>query len=1224
MFSTLSRHLPSIRKSVSQRCSKTTRRFQLRSELLESRQLLAGDFGITLRYEPIPFDSFETFSATNAAPQVNDIYVDVLQDSTFLFDPLDFITAFSDSDGDSLGSATILELPSSGTLQTSSGAVAAGEVLTLPLLSTLTYQPDPGFNGQDSALFSVTDDAVLRGDAPATSNEASVFINVIGDNQPPSVEDLFIDTEVNVTYQFDPIDFEDAFSDPEGDGLSFVTFGVFPSNGTLQLNGIELVPGQEVSIEDLSDLAYQPSVGFSGSDLLTFAVADDADLRGSISEVSQSATAFISVAAVNDPPIIGAAITEGAVVERTETEDAFDFVTLTAEGTLEFSDSDIDDTHRVNVSFQESSDGNEYGSFSADILSPTTGTGEGGLVQWEYVVGDSDISFLAPGEIVTHTYLVEIEDDAMGIDSSQITITLTGAVNNFVVDTVADTVDPTDGKTSLREAIIESNAVANDGSPNAIQFLLSFRERNEFTEDYEILLQEALPTITRPVTVVGYLSLRGDIVIDGSDLTGPGDDGIRVRSDDVQLRRLSVRNFSGDGVQFQDSANAVLHTLNVSENDRNGIFFVDTSDSLVANSIIHANAGSGIEVRGDATTGGDNEFEFNLIGVEPVLASIPVAAFNENFDGPTEGMIAEFEQASPNGRYGVLLRTSGNDVFDSIISGNMLDGIAIVGGSDVIDNNVEGNLIGTDSSGSVAIGNGRFGVLLNSKNSIVGGFGLPNLISGNVSHGVVIAGSGTTENVVSGNTIGLNLQGNSPVPNGGHGVFVNNASSNAIGGGGIIGFGNLISGNTASGISVTGESDSTFVWDNRIGVDATGTIAIGNGQHGLQISGGSTNSVVDGNTIAGNVTSQVQLKDSGTENNTISKNLIGVSQTLSGLQRIDGGFYAMRLFASNNTVGGSSIEDANVISGSQNGILLGTANASGNIISNNVIGGDGVSNDASFGMTVGINLASDSFNNTISKNTIANIAGDAIRSVNGGTGNLVSQNTFLNTNTEIDLGQNGPNPNDLGDIDTGPNNLQNKPVIQGVTANPVDGGLEIDVTFSVDSANYPVMVEFYRSNGDAPEQITYLGSIEVSDSTTTLFETFIDEPASLDAGEILATATDPSNSTSEFSFTSPLDVSGDGILNSLDSLMVVNFIARQTVASGEWIESNQAFSSGVDTERYDTNRDGKVSALDALLIINELSRSARQIEPTSHDDIFASLEDDEDFLLEPISEALLF
>ena len=75
-----------------------------------------------------------------------------------------------------------------------------------------------------------------------------------------------------------------------------------------------------------------------------------------------------------------------------------------------------------------------------------------------------------------------------------------------------------------------------------------------------------------------------------------------------------------------------------------------------------------------------------------------------------------------------------------------MDGVAIAGDSGPIGNLVQGNYIGTDSTGTVALGNGRSGVRISSaigstdsaSHNTIGGTaaGAGNLISGNKEDGV--------------------------------------------------------------------------------------------------------------------------------------------------------------------------------------------------------------------------------------------------------------------------------------------------------------------------------------------------------------------------------------------------------------------------------------------------------------------------------------------------------
>ncbi|NIN66028.1 MAG: right-handed parallel beta-helix repeat-containing protein, partial [Anaerolineae bacterium] len=78
-------------------------------------------------------------------------------------------------------------------------------------------------------------------------------------------------------------------------------------------------------------------------------------------------------------------------------------------------------------------------------------------------------------------------------------------------------------------------------------------------------------------------------------------------------------------------------------------------------------------------------------------------------------------------------------------------------------NTVSGNYIGTDATGSVDLGNGNHGVFIfgGAQANVIGGDtpGERNIISGNEYDGVLISGSGTTSNTVSGNYIGTDASG---------------------------------------------------------------------------------------------------------------------------------------------------------------------------------------------------------------------------------------------------------------------------------------------------------------------------------------------------------------------------------------------------------------------------------------------------------------------------------
>jgi titin len=201
----------------------------------------------------------------------------------------------------------------------------------------------------------------------------------------------------------------------------------------------------------------------------------------------------------------------------------------------------------------------------------------------------------------------------------------------------------------------------------------------------------------------------------------------------------------------------------------------------------------------------------------------------------------------------------------NLISGNTGNGIAVFGSANLI----EGNFIGTDRSGTAALGNGT-GVFIGGADNQVGGTvpGARNVISGNAPSpplgiggtGILISGSGATGNRIQGNFVGTNATGTAAVANVYDGISVEGGvASNTIGGT-TTGAGNLISGNGYSGVS----GSQAMIQGNYIGTDVTGTHALGNQQAGilarsnLTIGGSQAGA---GNLISGNAEEGITLKE---------------------------------------------------------------------------------------------------------------------------------------------------------------------------------------------------------------------------------------------------------------------------------------------------------------------------------------------------------------------------
>ncbi len=349
----------------------------------------------------------------------------------------------------------------------------------------------------------------------------------------------------------------------------------------------------------------------------------------------------------------------------------------------------------------------------------------------------------------------------------------------------------------------------------------------------------------------------------------------------------------------------------------------------------------------------------------------------------------------------------------NLISGNGDRGVFIEG-SGTMSNTVSGNAIGTDVSGTLARGNRYEGVWIGdgAHDNFVGGNtpGQRNLISGNGGDGVGIVGTGTTNNTVSGNTMGTNIHGTAALPNNGAGVTVGwGAQRNRIGGG-TPDERNVISGNGKEGVWIGGGGTmSNTISGNFIGTNVSGTAAIGNAWNGVWIGLGAQYNLIGGSTpgqrnlISGNGSGMggggIWFNDSGTMSNTVIGNYIGTDANGTGALGNDWDGVFIGSGASNNIIGGTTAAERNLISGnarvgvSINGQGNGTA---GNVVRGNTIGadvtgigslGNGVK-DAYTGVEVYYSPGNTIENNLISGN---NGSGVAIQG-NSSTGNVVRGN----------------------------------------------------------------------------------------------------------------------------------------------------------------------------------------------------------------------------------------
>ncbi|MBK7934610.1 MAG: VCBS repeat-containing protein [Acidobacteria bacterium] len=583
-------------------------------------------------------------------------------------------------------------------------------------------------------------------------------------------------------------------------------------------------------------------------------------------------------------------------------------------------------------------------------------------------------------------------------------------------------------------------------------------------------------------------SSSGTSIIIPANTTGPVNIDVTVNGDTdyeaneaftvaITSSHVAIGTGTGTGTITNDDAPpGTLVVTNTSDND--GICL--PGDCSLRQAINSAN------VNADATT---IEFDIPGAGVQTIspVSPLPSVSTQVIIDGYSQPLsvpntnpttiginavpLIELSGASAGGGAdGLRLAGGGSTVRGLIINRFSDDGISIVANSD--SNSIQGNFIGTDATGTVDLGNSGDGISSDVVNvglvpdlTLIGGTNVAdrNLISGNNGDGIDLFFANTT--TVQGNIIGLQNNGIDLLGNNGTGINASVGEAEIIGGTNAAAR-NMISGN-GNGISV---NDSATIQGNYIGTDVSGTLDRGN---------------------------------TGT----------GISMNVS----------------LNNLIGGTAIGAGNLISGNgQEGILIG--NSDSNTIQGNLIGtqADGTSplGNGDIGISVFAGTSSDNVIGGVTTgagNTIAFNGDDGIQIAIGAgnrvSGNSIHSNGTTNLHLGIDLiGTDGVDANDSGDGDTGPNGLQNFPVI---TTAEDTGSTSHIVGYLNSTPSTTFAVDIYSNDAcDASgygEGKQYLGSFNV---TTDAFGdvTFDHTAIALTLGKYLtATATDPSGNTSEFS-----------------------------------------------------------------------------------------------------------
>ncbi|HEX2060067.1 MAG TPA: right-handed parallel beta-helix repeat-containing protein, partial [Thermoanaerobaculia bacterium] len=591
----------------------------------------------------------------------------------------------------------------------------------------------------------------------------------------------------------------------------------------------------------------------------------------------------------------------------------------------------------------------------------------------------------------------------------------------YVVDDLGDAADATPGDglcatagavCTLRAAIMEANATAGT-------------QPITFSVAGTISPATAYPGIADPVN------------IDGT--TAPGYAGTPVVTVDGAASVIIGFNFAAG------SAGSSLQGLRVMGFSETAVTTSADNISIRRNHLGPVGGGTpnqdGVQLFGNGSTIGGADGNGNVISGNTrygVLAAGSGHTISDNLIGTDAAGTA----ALANGEDGVHLFSNATNIVvgslvageGNVISGNGDDGVHLDQTTSIT---IRGNFIGTDVTGTSPLGNGFSGVLIGASESVtVGGSSAAarNVISANSGPGVFFESG--SENVVAANYIGLDATGTATLGNGGEGVLLSpDAPGNTIG---IVGAGNVISGNSSSGID-TGGADDIIVRANIIGLDATGAAPLPNLFDGIAASDAANIDIGglaagEGNVISANDGAGIFF--SFVEDSRILGNIIGLDAAGSAAFGNSSGGIELQLVM-DVTVGSNTIS-ANDFGGLA--IFLGNTS----VIENNRVGTNPAGNAPFGNLDTGI-LVVASFNVTVRGNVVGDNDGHGIEMTAGSIGTIVHSN-FVGVSPDLTVAM--PNLFDGVNVCDGAEDTVVGSVALGgnVIANNAENGIGVEPT----------------------------------------------------------------------------------------------------------------------------------------------------------------------------------
>jgi hypothetical protein len=394
-------------------------------------------------------------------------------------------------------------------------------------------------------------------------------------------------------------------------------------------------------------------------------------------------------------------------------------------------------------------------------------------------------------------------------------VSVTQVGTNFVVTNTNDS-----GPGSLRQAILDANATDNaDGSPDLITFAIPGPGPHTITPLTPLpAVDPGGPSNDQGTVIIdatSQLGFAGSPVVEVSGaVVGTNGDGLTIRTPNSVVRGLAINRFAA-GIRFSEGEFSFPTDSRVEGNHLG----TDVSGT------VDFGNGIGVVARGGITIGGTVAAARNIIsGNGRGIEGADTVHVQGNFIGTDVSGTVSLGNDS-QGVYIVLTNALIGGTASgarNIISGNGDDGVQVV---DEVTFDISNNYIGTDVSGTRALGNAGDGIEVTfelAQGTISG-----NVLSANGGHGIYVPVAAGAIDVLN-NRVGTNIAGTEALGNVRSGIWLAGGGSSGV-------IGNVVSGNREHGLVLDGLG--RVVQNNHIGTNVTGTAVIGNGGDGLRLSG---------------------------------------------------------------------------------------------------------------------------------------------------------------------------------------------------------------------------------------------------------------------------------------------------------------------------------------------------------------------------------------------------